>query len=317
MQVEQEQIPLMGTLITLQVEAESPRPILEEMCRRLHLYEHRFSANDPASELGALNRAAGRYPVRVHPQLYELIALGVEHSLAPDSMLNVAIGPLVQLWRIGFSDARVPSPSEIEAALELTDPTRIELDERGSRVHLDRPGMKLDLGALAKGYVADLLLGHLQEQDVRSAMINLGGNVLTYGPSPHQADGRWRVGLRHPKHPGDQVIGSVSVEDRSVVTSGVYQRQLSKDGRTFHHLLDPRTGYPIESDVTSLTIVSRRSVDGEIWTSRLFGLDGPEILRTIDAQPETSAVVITDDLRLYASGALREQLVIGAARSPC
>lgn len=306
MPVEKAQVRLMGTNIELQLEDENPRPILEEAVSRLRGYEHRFSANDPRSELGELNRAAGLHSVRVHPQLFELIALGVEHSLAPGSMLNVAIGPLVQLWRIGFPDAKVPSQSQIAAALELTDPARIELD--GGRVYLGRRGMLVDLGAIAKGFIADLLLGYFREQGVESALINLGGNVLTDGRSPRQADGRWRVGLRHPKHPDDQVIGWLAVEGGSVVTSGVYQRKLRKGGRTFHHILDPSTGYPIETDVTSLSVVSARSVDGEIWTSRLFGLPVPKILHAIEAQPGCSAVVITEGLDLHASAGLRGQL---------
>lgn len=307
MRVGTAQVHMMGTVIDLQVEANNPGPLLEEALRRLRIYEHRFSANDPGSELGVLNRAAGSHPVRVHPQLHELIALGVMHSMAPDSMLNIAIGPLVQLWRIGFSDAKVPEQHQIDAALALTDPGQIQLDDHGL-VYLARPGMKIDLGAIAKGYIADLLLSWFREQGVRSALINLGGNVLTHGRSPRQEDGRWRVGLRHPINSGDQIFGWLSGDARSVVTSGVYQRKLKKDGRTYHHILDPRTGHPSQTPVTSLTVVSPHSVDGEIWTGRLFGLPVPAILRSIDAHPDLSTVIITEDLSLYASGKLREEL---------
>lgn len=311
MPVENAQVRLMGTVIDVQVAAGDPRPLLEDAVTRLRVYEHRFSANDPASELGELNRAAGKHPVRVHPQLFELIGLGVEHSLAAGSMLNIAIGPVVQLWRIGFSDARVPSEAQIAAALELTDPRLIELDEATGEVYLAREGMRIDLGALAKGYIADLLIAHLREQGAASAFINLGGNVLTSGRSPRQTDGRWRIGLRHPRHPDDQLVGSLEVEEGSVVTSGVYQRKLTQGERTFHHLLDPSTGHPIDTDVTSLTIASERSVDGEIWTSRLFGKPVQQILQAIEAEPGLSAVVITEDLRLYASPELRDRLVVG------
>ncbi|MHA2788527.1 FAD:protein FMN transferase [Corynebacterium sp. S7] len=309
MQIASTQVHMMGTVIEVQVEAEHAQSLIDEAIRRLRIYEHRFSANDPTSELGELNRAAGLHPVEVHPELFELISLGVEHSLADRSMLNIAIGPLVQLWRIGFSDANVPSPAAIQAALKLTDPSLIELDADSSQVFLARSGMKIDLGAVAKGYIADLIIAYFQSHGARSAMINLGGNVLTFGPSPRQADGRWRIGLRHPNNHDNQVIGSVSVDAQSVVTSGVYQRRLNQDGRTYHHILDPATGYPVESDVVSLTIVSTRSVHGEIWTSRLFGRPAPEILQEIGALPDVSAVVITKDLELYASGELREHLV--------
>ncbi|MDJ1370489.1 FAD:protein FMN transferase [Gulosibacter molinativorax] len=301
----------MGTIIELQVEAESTREILTEAVRRLRVYEHRFSANDPSSELGAINRDAGLRAVAVHSELFELIALGVEHSLPADSMLDIAIGPLVQLWRIGFADARVPTPSEISEALARIDPSKIDLDEGKGQVFLRQPGMKLDLGAIAKGYIADRLVDYFREQEVTSAFINLGGNVLTYGHSPRQDDGRWRIGLRHPQHPDDQLAGYLSVAQQSVVTSGVYRRTLNRNGRSFHHILDPATGYPIETNVASLTIVSPQSVDGEIWTSRLFGRPAPDILAAIGAEPGLAAVVITDGLRVYASGDLGDQLVVG------
>lgn len=300
-------VHLMGTVIEVQVEADDPDPLLRDAVDRLRVYEHRFSANDPVSELGAVNRASGRAPVTVHPELFELIAAGLEHSRAPDSMLNIAIGPLVQLWRIGFADARVPRQSEIDAALELCDPGEVDLDERSRSVFVRRPGARLDLGALAKGHIADLLIARVAEQGVRSAMVNLGGNVLAYGPSPRQEDGFWRVGLRHPVHP-EGVLGQLSIEQGSVVTSGVYQRTLTSGDRVFHHILDPRTGHPVETDVTSLTVVSPRSVDGEIWTSRLFGRGVSTILQTVTAQPDCEAIVITDDLRLYATGGLRDAI---------
>lgn len=309
--VEEARVHRMGTVIDLRVEGKNARQLLAEAVDRLGVYEHRFSANDPSSELGELNRAAGKQPVAVHPQLFELIALGVEHSLARRSMLNIAIGPLVQLWRIGFPDARVPDPAQIEAALELCDPAGIDLDEDSGRVYLRRVGMKLDLGAIAKGYIADLVVGFLRAEGVRSALINLGGNVLTYGRSPGQSDGRWRVGLRHPAHPDDQLAGFLVVDDGSVVTSGVYQRKLQRDGKVFHHLLDPATGYPIDTEVTSLTVVSDRSVDGEIWTSRLFGRPVREILQTLASEAGHSGVVITEDLGVFSSAGLRDRLVIG------
>ena len=302
----------MGTDIEVRIEAAEPRPLLEEVVARLRVYEHRFSANDPASELGEVNCSAGERAVSVHPELFELIALGLEHSLAPGSMLNVAIGPLVQLWRVGFADARVPTPSEIETALELTDPAQVDLDERDHQVFLRRAGMKLDLGALAKGYIADCLVEYVHEEAVRSALVNLGGNVLTYGPSPTQPDGCWRVGLRHPLHP-EGVLGAVTIDNGSVVTSGVYQRTLTEGGRTFHHILDPATGYPVETDVVSLSVLSPRSVDGEIWTSRLFGKPVQEVLHTLSELPGVEGLTITRDRELRATTGLSERLRIGAA----
>ncbi|WP_019776688.1 FAD:protein FMN transferase, partial [Streptococcus sobrinus] len=116
------QVQLMGTTIDTSIYHANPQPILDQVEELLHLYNHRFSANDDTSELMAINQAAGKKAVSVHPQLFDLIALGKKHSLAPGSHLNIAIGPLIQTWRIGFADAKVPSQEEIEAQLDLIDP---------------------------------------------------------------------------------------------------------------------------------------------------------------------------------------------------
>ena len=155
-------IYLMGSTITISILHENADSLLDQVFSLLRLYEKRFSANDDSSELMQINHAAGKHPVCVHPDLFELIELGKKHSLAPDSHLNITLGPLVQTWRIGFADAKVPSPKEIKQALALTDPECIELDTAASSVFLTMEGMKIDLGALAKGYIADKIAAFLQ-----------------------------------------------------------------------------------------------------------------------------------------------------------
>lgn len=141
---------LMGTTITVSIFHPQAEQILAQCFEQLRLYEHRFSANDATSELMEVNHQAGIAPVSVHPDLFELIALGTQHSQATNSHLNIAIGPLVQTWRIGFSDAKRPSQEEIDQALSKIDPKQIQLNTKNQSVFLKRLGMKIDLGALAK-----------------------------------------------------------------------------------------------------------------------------------------------------------------------
>lgn len=188
---------LMGTTITVSIFHPQAEQILAQCFEQLRLYEHRFSANDATSELMEVNHQAGIAPVSVHPDLFELIALGTQHSQAANSHLNIAIGPLVQTWRIGFSDAKRPSQEEIDQALSKINPKQIQLDTENQSVFLKRPGMKIDLGALAKGYSADLIATFLKSQGVEDALIDLGGNILTVGQHPlkHQP---WRIGIQNP-----------------------------------------------------------------------------------------------------------------------
>ena len=175
---------LMGSTITVSISHQQADQILADCFSLLRSYEHRFSANDPSSELMEVNQKAGIEPVKVHPDLFSLIALGTSHSQAQGSHLNIAIGPLVQTWRIGFSDARKPDQVEIEQALTVIDPHQICLDPNQQTVFLKGKGMKIDLGALAKGFSADLLASYLRSQGIEQALIDLGGNILTLGQNP-------------------------------------------------------------------------------------------------------------------------------------
>ncbi|KAA0119644.1 MULTISPECIES: FAD:protein FMN transferase [Streptococcus] len=299
---------LMGSSICISLCHERAEILLDEAVQLLHLYKNRFSANDEDSELMSINHLAGIESISVHPELFELIELGKYHSQAEGSHLNITIGPLVQTWRIGFSDARLPSREEIQQALSLTDPNLLELNPEDCSVFLTKKGMKLDLGALAKGYIADKIKDYLLSQGVTSALINLGGNVLTIG---HNAVSQraWRIGIQNPKQPRGNHSAILAVTNQSVVTSGIYERTLTVEGQNYHHILDRKTGYPIENQLASLTIVSDKSVDGEIWTTRLFGESPTSILSQIEQQTGIEALIITQDDQIFCSSGLLEQII--------
>ena len=293
---------LMGASIHLTIFHEDAQNLLLQSEQLLHLYKNRFSANDADSELMEINLQAGKKAVQVHPELFELIELGKKHSIAANSHLNIAIGPLVQTWRIGFSDAKLPSKEEIQTLLQITNPEKIILDNSKREVYLSKVGMRIDLGALAKGYIADKLKEFLVEQGVQSGIINLGGNILTIGENPtYQRP--WRIGIQNPILDRGEHVAVIAVSDASVVTSGIYERQLVVDGKTYHHIFDRKTGYPMETEVASLTIVAKKSVDCEIWTTRLFGQNPYDIIEEIEQQPGLEAFVITKNQKMmYTSG---------------
>lgn len=302
MQSASHSLRLMGASITLTIFHEDAQNLLLQSEQLLHLYKNRFSANDADSELMEINLQAGKKAVQVHPELFELIELGKKHSIAANSHLNIAIGPLVQTWRIGFSDAKLPSEEEIQRLLKITDPEEIVLNDSNREVYLSKEGMRIDLGALAKGYIADKLKEFLVEQGVQSGIIDLGGNILTIGENPtfHRP---WRIGIQNPALDRGEHVAVIEVSDASVVTSGIYERQLVVDGKTYHHIFDRTTGYPMETELVSITIVAEKSVDCEIWTTRLFGQNPYDIIEEIEQQPGLEAFVITKNQKMmYTSG---------------
>lgn len=303
------EVHMMGTVIQISIQHQQPDLILDEIVKHLEKYEKRFSAHDPHSELMHINKNAGITPVKVEPSLYELINLGRKNSLPSDSSLNITIGPLVQAWHIGFEDAQVPSENEIQHLLRKTQPNDIILDDEAQTVFLKQPDMFIDLGALAKGFIADLIIDDFKSMNVSAGLINLGGNVMTYGIAPKHNDGYWRIGIEHPFLSRGNYIAVLRTLNQSVVTSGVYERKFTVNNKTYHHILDRNTGYPIETSIASLTIVSKKSVDGEIWTSRLFGQSAQQIMNTLNQLEDISGIVVTNNGELYYSDSLKPYLI--------
>ncbi|EEU30898.1 ApbE family protein [Limosilactobacillus coleohominis 101-4-CHN] len=290
-------IHLMGTIIKLQLQTPVPNAeqIADESVRRLQKYEQIFSANDDSSALMKVNQQAGKSAVKVPAELFNLIKIGKQYSLYPGGFLNIAIGPLVKLWHIGFADAHVPDTMAIQERLALTDPRLIKLDEQQQTVMLARPGMEIDLGALAKGYSADLIKEFLVHAGVTSAVINLGGNVVVIGGNQQRSDGMWHVGLQDPQQALGNYVDVLKLNNQSIVTSGIYERNLTSHGHFYHHIFNPKTGYPIQTDMASLSIISPKSFDGEIWTSMLFGQDWSYIQQVIKTLENVQAIVINRD----------------------
>ena len=310
MELRRKTLKLMGSHIDIlifdSVDAEN---ILDDAVEMLKMYEHRFSANDDSSELMEVNHNAGIKAVKVHPDLFDLIKIGKVHSCAQNSFLNIAIGPIVQTLRIGFKDVKVPTKQEINNLLEITDPNQIILDEKDQSVFLKKKGMAINLGALAKGYIADLMIEYLKKRDVDSGLINLGGNVLTFGDAKHNQDLLWHIGIQNPAQIRGNHLFTIGIKNQSVVTSGIYERNYTENGKTYHHILNPKTGYPVETNVAGLSIISKKSVDGEIWTTRLFGKHVEDIMDEINSLPDIEGVVVTTEGKVYYTSGVLDKII--------
>lgn len=300
-------MPLMGTKISLYIEGENAEELAQEAENMLFRYEKVFSANSDHSQLAMLKQEAASQPLQVDRELYDLIKIGKEHSLEEDSFLNIAIGPLIKLWRIGFREAQVPEDAEIKKVLALLKPEHIQLNDEHQTVHLLKKGMEIDLGAIAKGYFADQVMAFFKKNGVISAMVDMGGNVLVHGDSP-SGSSHWNVGIQNPFLPRGNAAALVSIREQSVVTSGIYERVLEKKGQQYHHIFSSKTGYPIVSNVASLTIIADRSLDCDIYTTELFGLDAASIIHKVNQMKHIEAAVITTDGNLAYTESLRGRI---------
>ena len=278
---------LMGSPILLKLFSHD-EALASRVFRLIKQYEDLLTVNRAHSQVMDINHAAGQHPVIVSRPVFELIRCAKAASLLKNSAFNLAIGPLVKRWKIGFRGDSVPPADDIAALLAITRPEDVILDEAQSSVFLARAGMEIDLGAIAKGYIADRVRDYLHKEGTERGLINLGGNIQTLG-SP---EGGWSVGLKKP-FVSDALIGAMTVENRSVVTSGTYERFFEHNGKRYHHILDPRTGYPLDNALDSVTIVSKESIDGDIWTTLIYGMGIEKGCAVLRSRPDIEAIFVT------------------------
>lgn len=290
----------MDTVITVTVYGPRAKVNAETALAEFRRVDELLSAFRPESDIGRVNAAAGRAAVRVSRETIEVVALALKYAALSGGRFDPTVGPLVRLWQIGEGRKEPPAAGEVRAARRLVGYERVMVDEPGRRLYLPERGMALDLGAVAKGYAAGRAAELLKRRGVKSALIDAGGNIVAVGARP---DGRpWRIGLRHPRRAGE-VSGVLEVTDRAVVTSGDYERYFLFEGRRYHHLLDPETGYPAD-ELQSATVVAGSSALADILSTAVFVLgpkEGPEFARRQGASTvvvdRTGQVLVAPELQ--------------------
>ncbi|MEE3480358.1 MAG: FAD:protein FMN transferase [Lachnospiraceae bacterium] len=278
-------------------------------------YENLFSDTNPDSDISKINAAEGAL-VHVDPETIKLINIGLAYGSLSEGKFSITCGALTELWDMSEkadeyaekgdeADISIPSSEEISAALATVGDENVEIWE--DTVKLKNPATRLDLGAVAKGYIADRMKEYLLENNVSSAIINLGGNVLTLGDRP---DGdKYTIGIQKPFSEDGQAAFTLDISDKSVVTSGNYQRFFKKDGKLYHHILDLTTGYPVESDLTSVTVVTDESVDGDCLSTIFFLMGEDWALDYMETKDLTThAAFIHSDGRITYSEELKNVL---------
>ena len=283
----------LGTAITLQVFGARDKSVINDSFTLIDHYEDLLTVNRDESEVMDVNHAAGKHPVQVSSGTYDLVKLAVEKS-RENFGFNALIGPVVKLWAIGFKNAHVPTAEQIKERMALIDPFKVDLNDADQAIFLQKEGMELDLGGIAKGWIADRIKDYWRAYGVHAGIINLGGNILLVGDSPKRTSGQWSVGVQDPKEPRGNNIASVMVPECSAVTSGTYERYLEVDGHKYHHLIDPRTGYPVETDLAGVTTFTKYSVEAEIECKRLF-FAGKPVAGWHDDPDRIGAVFVYND----------------------
>ena len=274
----------------------------------LDTIEIQMNRSNDKSELADVNRKAGVKPVAVSEDTFLVVSKALEYSERSEGRFDVAIGPLVSLWNIGHEGAKVPPIDKINEALKLTNYKNVKLDPDKRTVYLTVKGMELDLGSIAKGFAADKMVQYLQDKGFKSAIVDLGGNVFAMGRKP--GDQLWTIGIQDPDESRGNPIGTIHVDNKTIVTSGVYERFFVENGKHYHHILDPQTGFPVENNINSVTILTDKSIDADGLSTTLFALGVEKGLEFVEQTNNADALFITTDKKIYASSGIRELLKI-------
>lgn len=297
---------ILNTIVTITLYDSDDASIIDDAFEECRKYENIFSRTIASSEISRLNsRPADENTFTVSEDVRALLEKGLYYSDISAGAFDITVEPITSLWDFAAPSPALPDPEAIQAALAAVDYSRVSLD--GSTLTFSSSDTRLDLGAIAKGYIADRLKEYLKGRGVSSALINLGGNVLCVGSKPDSSP--FKIGVQKPFENRNETIATMGISDLSVVSSGVYERHFVLEGTNYHHLLDPKTGYPYDNGLISVTIISQDSVDGDGLSTTCFALGLEKGLELVNSLDNTYGIFITDDYELhYSDGA--ENLII-------
>ena len=270
--------------------------------QQVNTLEPALSRTRQDSDLYRLNHADGA-ACTVSDETYDAIEAAVQYAELTGGAFDPTMAVLTDLWGIGTENAHVPAQAEIDVALDKVGYENIVL-LGNNQVQL-KNGAQIDLGGIGKGFATDAVADVLAEQDedaVTGALVQLGGNIGAFGSNPARDGGSWSIGIADPDDNAD-FIATVEVRDKSVVTSGDYERYFEQDGKRYHHIFDPVTGYPADTGLRSVTVIDESSTRADALTTALFvmGLDKG---MAFCAENDIAAVFVTSDKQVYTTDAV-------------
>jgi len=294
----------MGTVIKQRIFGSNAEEISRKVMERIREIEDDLTINKQGGEINKLNDFAGTDFVEVKEDTLKVLEKAKEFSELSNGAFDVTVGPLVKEWDVFSENPSVPSKDKVQSLLNLVNYKDLTIDKNQSKAKLEKKGQMVDLGAIAKGFAADEAINIYKEHNVTSAFINIGGNVALLGGKPDGSS--WKVGIRDPRGSEGSYIGIVSTKNKAVVSSGNYQRYFIKDGVKYHHIIDPKTGYPADSGLIATTVVSDLSVDADALSTAIFVLGLEKGMELIENLGGVEAIFITARKKVYVTEGLKD-----------
>ncbi|NWL89927.1 thiamine biosynthesis protein ApbE [Paenibacillus sp. 79R4] len=299
---------IFDTVVNVKLYGEHAKPSqLEYIKDLMEDMDQKLSRTLETSEIYRVNQAAGKQAVRVSQDTFDVVQTALDYAIDTGGLYDPTVGPLISLWNIGNEGAHIPSEPELNKAVHLIGYKDVEINSKERTIKLLRPGMALDLGGIGKEYTANRIAAYLNSQQVDSAIINLGGSsIIALGSKP---DGQsWNIGLQDPDKARGEVLGRVLIKNKTIDSSGVYERFFIENGVRYHHIMDPRTGYPSRSGLKSVTIICDSMSNNAPSSTAVFIMGLEEGMKVIKQHLGVEALFITEDNQIYMTPGLKEQI---------
>lgn len=305
---------VLGTLGQINIYSPSVKKgneIIAKAYQRINEIENIMSTTIVDSDVYKINKNAGIQPIEVTEETLEVLKEGMKYHKLSNDTFHIGLGTLSELWGINKpSDEnlspKIPTLEEIEIAKKHIDLKNLEINN--DKVFINDTNMHIDLGGIAKGYAVDEAVKLLKAEGIESGFINLGGDIYVLDAKP--TDGTsWKMGIQRPEIGATDVIAMVELTNRSIVTSGNYQRYL-EEYPEYHHILDPATGYPATNELTSVTIISDSSMEGDALSTAAFIMGLDEGMKFIENRPNAEGIFITKDKKVYITPGIEEKFQI-------
>jgi thiamine biosynthesis lipoprotein len=296
---------IMGTDVTITVVAQSSHTgeaAIDAGMAELRRLDAMMSLYKDNSEITTVNFAAGKNPVRVSPEMIEVVERAATVSKLSGGVFDVTVGPLVVLWQMRLKEGKVPTDAEIARVRPLVNYRNIIIDKKASTIFLKNSGMIMDFGGM-KGYTADRVADILKKRGINDAIIAVAGDIWVLG---HREDGQpWWIGVQHPRE-HDKTLTVLDLSDKYISTSGDYERFVIREKKRYHHIIDPRTGKPSKGVISATLIGDKGSfIDPLTKVPFILGpVEGMKIVKKVGAE----AIIVDDTGKVYTTDGIKNLL---------
>lgn len=257
----------LGTFCAINLFDDGTEELYSKIFSELNKIEQTFSVNIENSELSSINNNIEN-EMKLSDDMFFVLNIAFCFAELSEGNFEPTIGNLVNVWNITSENPKIPSQIQIENALKKTNWKNVQLNSQNKSIKL-LSECSLDLGGIVKGFACDKIVSILKQNNVKKAIIDLGGNVYVYGKKSNKE--KWRVGVKNPFNP-DETILTLEIDEGSVVTSGTYERYFEENGKRYHHILNSKTGFPVQNDIESVTVISKNSIIADVLSTTLFSL---------------------------------------------